>query len=116
MQRARRKMGSFCTFGAMAHSGTFFGHSGNRGPSTSHSELGSFCAIAISVAPGCTTLHGVAPGCMRARVQVVKELPLAASRIDARRGPTRVADRRALVREAASGKAPKNSAPLLHPN
>src|SRR5688572_22660813 len=43
--------------------GTFFGH---RGPRTCRSvrELGSFCAIVISVAPGCTPLrctrlHGV---------------------------------------------------------
>src|SRR5688500_17719712 len=69
--------------------------------------MGSFCAIVISVAPGCTTLHGVAPG----RVQVVKEFPLAASRIDACRGSTRL-DPRSRKRQDTR----KTARLLLHPN
>src|SRR5688572_28046216 len=70
-------------------------------------EMGSFCAIVISVAPGCTTLHGVALGC----VQAVKEFPLAASRIDACRGSTRL-DPRSRKRQDTR----KTARLLLHPN
>src|SRR5688500_15986394 len=105
-------MGSFCTFGVMAHFGTFrhiLGHIGaywgiadRRDPTR---ELGSFCAIAISVAPGCTTLHGVVPGCTRVRVRLSKNSRLRL------RGATRVGPR-SRKREGTR----KTARLLLHPN
>src|SRR5688500_12417004 len=60
-------MGSCCTFGAMEHSGTFrniFGHGGTKDRRDLARELGSFCAIVTSVAPGRTGLHQVAGVCL----------------------------------------------------
>src|SRR5688500_19986566 len=58
--------------------------------------MGSFCAFADSVAPGCTGLHHVAPRCTTLHgLRVVKEHSLAASRVDTCWSATPQAGRRA---------------------